>query len=336
MIHRLLPLSVVLLTLTGCATPSRVDFRPKLKPGCEVHYVVTSRTDGTRKIESASGEPPREIKSVHTHDVGMHLRCREVREDGSAVLEWSLPYVAITMEDRMPMAYDSRDPAQAESPLGSIFSQLIGQPATVTVDASGEVIDFKDPASIGGGPIRHFMDSLLSKKAYQFLDLLAMDDAPSDVAVDAGWSGAQAVELSQGLGTMLVSSNYELQGVTDRGAVAEIAVHGTMSMKDQEPAEDGTPTTQAAQPSLVINVGEFAGKIMWDCVTGQVISRESQSKLIGTATGTFGKIAIEDTTATTVKRMTPEEFRRAAEKPTPPEPEEKPEPTTETQPAAGD
>ena len=329
MIHRVFPLSVALIIIAGCSTPRRADLRPKLKPGCEVHYLVTSRTERTQRIESAPGESPREIQSVYTHDVGMRLRCREVREDGSAVLDWSLPYVAISMKGRMPIEYDSRDPEQADSPLGLMFAQLINQPATVTVDTSGQVTDYVDPASIGGGPIRYFMASLLSRQAYRLLGLLVIGGAPSDAAVDATWSDVQPVDLPQGLGTMLVTSNYRLEGLTDRGTVAEIVAEGTLSMREPEPTDDENP---AEQPRLIINVGEFARKTAWDCSAGQLISSESRSKLSGTAPSPAGTMAIEEATTTSIKRATPQEFGRAAEKPASPEPEDEPQPHAEAQP----
>ncbi len=324
MIRPLIGVVAALAFSLASVAANGVELQPKPKAGTQVHYLMTSRHAETQKYAAAPDEPLQEMKLTRTSEAGMELRCREVKADGSAVFEWTLMYVALAGEGDMPMDYDSRDPAHRDSPIGYMFEQLLNQPATVTVDASGKVTDYKDPASVGGGPIRYFMESLLSKEAFQRLGLVAMAGAPVDAGVGATWSVTEPVDLSEGLGTMLVTSHYQFQEIKEGGKTAEIAVQGTLSMKKPESAPDAASATQ---PSMVIDQGETSGKSLWDCAAGQLLSSEARTMLVATATGSFGKVDFQQTATTQVKRTTLEEFHRALKKPTPTS-----QPAAETQP----
>lgn len=324
MIRRLVPLGASLMLFAGCATTSRVDLQPKLAPDVEAHYIMTSRYDLTQEVEFAPGETPHKFKSIRTSEVGMWLRCVEVKDDGSAVIEWALPYITMSEEGDKSMSYDSRDPAQADSPAGRMFAQLINQPATLTVSASGEVVSYQKPASIGKGPIRQFASSLMSQKVYERAGLFAIDGAPVDPAIGAAWTATNSAKLPQGLGTLLTISGYMLEGTQEGGKVAEIAVKGTMAMQEPEPNEDDTTP---AQPRFVVETGEFSVKTLWDCVAGQVITSESTSQLIGTTTGSSTKAIVQQIATISLKRVAPEEFGLADQ--TPPSPAAEVEDTQE-------
>ncbi|MFH0982873.1 MAG: hypothetical protein V2A79_15230 [Planctomycetota bacterium] len=313
MARLLVPLSAALMVLAAPVAAPAVDLKPKLRAGTETHYLMTSRYDVTQKVETAPDQPPREVKMTLASDVGMRLTCSEVKDDGSAVLKWTLLYLAITSEGGMPMRHDSRDPSQTDSPVGYMFAPLLNHPATVTLDATGAVSDYQDPGALGGGPVRQFTDMLFSKEAFENLDIFPGKGSPADAGVGATWSDTETVDMSQGLGTMLVSSNYKLEGLKEGGKLADISVEGSMSMKKPEATEGGSPAPQAG---MVIDKGVLSGRRLWDCAAGQAISSESTSQLVGTATGGFGKVALEQGGTLKVTRATPEEFERAAKPPT--------------------
>jgi hypothetical protein len=305
----LLTLSVLPL---ATAAASGVDLKPKLSAGTEVHYLMTTRHDVTQKVAAEGDEPAQEMKMVRTTQVGMRLRCTEVKADGSGVFEWSLLYLALSAEGGMPMDYDSRDPSQHDSPIAGMVEQILNQPATITVDPAGKVTEYKDPASVGGGPVRSLMDGLFSKEAFERMSLVSIPGAPTDAAVGATWSQADPVDLPEGLGIMLITSNYKLENAKDDAKTADLAIQATMTMKQPEPAADGTP---APPPGMVINKGESTGKCQWDCKAGQLLTADNHSTLIAKATGGFGKVDFQQIADNTVKRVTAEEFRAAAQKP---------------------
>lgn len=321
MIRQLIGLMIVLAIPVAPVAAEGVELKPKLKTGVGMHYVLTAAEEETRKFESAPDQPPQESESKSTQEVGMRLRCNEVKDDGSAVLEWALLYVAISAEGGRQAPYDSRDPAQADSTTGIIVSQIINAPATVTVDAAGKVIAYQDPATVGGGPVRHYMDEVFSENAFAQLNLFVTRKAPTDAAIGTTWSETRSRDLPSGLGTMLIASDYKLEGFEESGKTARIAIQGNLSMKQPEPAEDGSP---APPPGLVIDKGGFSGVCRWDCATGQLISTKSDATFIGTASGPWGKLDINQKSTSTLKRVTPAEFKVAAEKPPAPKPEAKP------------
>jgi len=300
---------IAILTVLFAPSGARgAGLKPKLKPGVGIHYVVNLRSDQTWKIESAPGEPPREIKRVSESEVGMRLRCSEVRADGSAVLAWTLLYITMSTEGSAAMKYDSRDPAQADSPEAYLLEQIINQPATVTIDATGEVLEYKDPPSLGGGPIRELMSPVFTEEAFENLGLFLTRGAPADAAVGSVWSQTQSRDLPDGRGSTLVNSDYKLDGLEDDGKTARITVDGTVAMNKPKPAEDGGA---AAPPGMVIDKGTHKGVGRWDCAAGQAISGDFSGTVTGTIRGSFGSADFETIRTGKIKRTMPEEFQRA-------------------------
>ena len=293
-----------LIALVAPAAATGADLQPKPKPGAQVHYRVNLRSDQTWKIETAPDQPPREVKQASESEVGMGLTCSRVHADGSVVFTWTLLYVAMSTEGYSSMEFDSRDPAQADSPAAYLFEQIINQPATVTVDAAGEVLDYQDPPTLGGGPIREQMASFFGKDAFESLGLFLTRGAPADASEGSTWSYSRSRDLPQGSGKIRVSSDCKLEALEDDGKTARVTVRGTLAMEQPESAGEGGP---ALPPSMVIDKGGFTGNGRWDCVAGQVISNEFTTALTGTISGAFSA-GIEHTTAGKLNRATTEEF----------------------------
>ena len=319
MIRKLIPLSLSVLVFAGCSSAERAGFKPKLTPNTEIHYVTAVHDEIIQKVQPPEGEARESIQRTD-RSVGMHLKCTEVGEDGSAKIEWTLEFMAVSGEGRGVTPFDSRDPAQADSPMGIMLSQLIGEPAIVTIDSTGKVVDYQDPATVGGGPVRQQMRELLSQDVFESNNLLSVKGAPENPAVGDTWETVRSVEMPYGMGTMLVRSAYTLASMEDADT-AKLTVKGTMSMGPMEDGAEPPPTR------LVIKMGEFTGYTLWDCMAGQAVKGEAVSRLVGSFEYPgYGVITIDRTSKTEAHRVTAEEFKKAAQAP----------PATPTAPDASD
>ncbi|MCP4592326.1 MAG: hypothetical protein GY842_16460 [bacterium] len=312
---------ITLTILSAFAVPvaaDPVDLKPKLEPGMELHYLLTSGEEAVRTFQTEEGQPPRKIPSTGQREVGMRLRCVGKNADGSATLEWTLLYLSVTAEGAQPMSFDSRDPAQMDSPEGMILSQIVSAPATVTVDANGHLTEYKDPASIGGGPIREFMRELLSDDAFKQLGFLVTRAAPEDSTVGTTWTEVVPEDLDYGLGTMLITSNHKVAEIDDSAKTAEIETQGKLAMKAPEPPKEGSPPPSA---SMTIDEGSFTRKNQWDWAAGQLVSAKGGSTFVGTAAGSWGSMHIEKKTHSAFTRVTPDALKQAMQKPAPKKPD---------------
>ena len=296
---------VLLAVLAGPTVAARaIDLTPRFETGAEVHYVSRSLIHHYVRVESADVAEKVEVRT----EAGMTFKVANVDSNGSATIEWTLRYVAITAEGAIPgidglLDYDSREPDRTTSPLAPLLSRLVERPVTVRVDAAGRVIDFQGVATTGGlvGPLGALARGFFSKQAFEQLPLLITSGAPTPVRVRSKWSRKTAVDMPLGVGSLVMDQQLKLKRIDARRRTAAIEMTGTLS---KGPAAGPAGLGSA----LAVDDGTVSGEFIWDFASGQLVSAETQLKLKTTLDTPLGRMKLEQDMSCYVKRSTPKEF----------------------------
>ncbi|MBN1491358.1 MAG: hypothetical protein JXA69_15700 [Phycisphaerae bacterium] len=125
------------------APPETVEFKMVFQPGRTLTYRMTSKGVGSMKMF----DPMPEQKFAQAFEMEIVTTCREVKADGSAVVELRLSRIAMKQAiGGVETVFDSAtfDPAAADDPLkdllGRLFSSITDARLVLTIGADGQPI----------------------------------------------------------------------------------------------------------------------------------------------------------------------------------------------------
>jgi len=236
---------------------------------------------------------------------GMKLRVVKLHPEGGADIEWTLRFITITSSEILPgmttkLDYDSREPGTENSPLAPIVADLIRNPITITVDATGKVLGFHRQASSGpSGMPGDLLRGFFSESLFEQLPFFVTANAPSPARRQAHWKQDTSIRLPMGVGSFDLHSSFKIEKFKKKQQQATIAMTGTVT---QGPDSSGVAMPAPAN-ALVIHQSNYSGSMVWDTYLGQLIGAESKMFLNLTMDTVLGRMKIHQKIISSVERM---------------------------------
>ncbi|HSW44434.1 MAG TPA: DUF6263 family protein [Phycisphaerae bacterium] len=297
----------------GGAAPKAAEFRFAPKPAETVRHRISLKSVGT--ISLAPGLPGARFTQNTTQEIA--ARCREVRPDGSAVVDMELTRIATRMNTAgLLVDYDSTtfDAEKEQSPMvrliGKVYSALIGSKLTVTFNRHGspiQVTGMKEAVNKAIEPVRQELgNDAAGRSAGQLIDGITtmFDDATMTdqlksfyrfvpdktrpVAVGEKWQHDWTMSLAVLDVTCDAKGEYELLSYeTFRGRpCARIGIKETFEMSSKKAAKP-RPAAQTApglgrllqNMDLSLSASGGTGMACWDYQTGVLVQLQQTQNI---------------------------------------------------------
>lgn len=308
-------LRITVAVLVGTLVVSRtlggeIDLAPRFEFGTRIHYISHGLIEHDIRIEPATTADKMTVRT----ESGMTFEVTRVEPDGSATIEWTLRYMAISATGMLPgigemLDYDSRKAQTSLSPLAPMFAGLVNKPVTVRIDALGNVVDFKGFGA-GGlmGPLGFIMQGFMSRSAFEQLPLFVTSGAPKNPRNGAKWSRSTSVQMPLAAGSIVMDQDFIVKRFQSSRRTVEIEMKGTLrkSTAGAFPSPGGRPTGTRAP--LEVSAGTVSGLFVWDYQRGQLSSAESQMKLNTEIDTLVGRMHLQQDMSSSVKRVEERRF----------------------------
>ncbi len=288
------------------AAPDQIEFRFVPRPGQTVRLRRVSKAVGSAKLF----DPIPEQKFSQSFEQGLVARCREVNPDGSAVLEISMPYVAMNMDfGGFKSGFDSRAPApstQARNP-GQEFLALLCKAMTgltLTVGPYGQPIKLEGLSEGMKKIVEDLPKESVSPLAGQLLDMMCNDATMMDqfntyyricppektTRVGSTWRRNWQMKLPMFKTGLKGTGQYELLGIEEfRGRqCAKVGIKESFATAPLAESQGGERTTRFTPAESVLDRMNFEmsssggeGIAYWDYENGHLVQlRQTQRMTI--------------------------------------------------------
>lgn len=213
--HRLRPFSALLLVAALAATSSAAEAIVwKFSPNLTNHYQMSQDTKVTKT--GAGGD-----MTVDTlNKIDMSWTVKEVKPDGSAVLEQQITRMRMTIQTGDGVKSEI-DTAAAEDPQGQaamaapLLKAITGNPFIVTMSPRGEVTDVVVPEAVAAAlknqPGAAQMGELASAEGFKKLVGQASFVLPETLDPGKEWTGTTEAKLPL-VGTLTSVTTYKYEG----------------------------------------------------------------------------------------------------------------------------
>ena len=297
-------MAAVAVLVAGVAEAGAGGKGISLRPEFVVGQVTEYRSRGTITHRASTEDMPQSEPVRITTESGIQVKIARLRPEGGAEIEWTLRYVVIKTTEALPgipikLDYDSREPGSAESPLATMFAELVGRPITVEVDASGRVLGSRNTPA-GGPPalLGDLLGGFFSPEMFEQLPLFITAGAPSPARMNSKWNRMLRIPLPLGAGSIDFNAKHKLSKINRRENTALIAIEGDIA---KGPA-GGSTAQPAPDQTMVIHDGQFTGSAEWDTALGQLKSAESRMNLNLTLDTLLGRMDVQQEMISTVER----------------------------------
>ncbi len=252
-----------------------------------------------------------EKASIHTTSE-MIIIVDNVNSNGQIAFTWTLNHVAITVDGKIPgiegkIDYDSRRSKPGDSRISSLFSRIANKPIKVVVDKSGKVVGFNLPGQSTvvnpDDPLASLVRGFASPQAFEQLPMFITSGAPVPAKVRSKWSRKTSLEMPSGVGSLVTDQNFNFSRIRPRQKLAFIKFDGLITKTDAPSSTASPPSLALIGADLKVNKGTIKGELLWDFVTGQLDSAESEVTLETSLSSLLGQMELTQNMVSTVKRV---------------------------------